>query len=456
MKPGFKVTHFLLTLCLLLLAVPVVTGILLRMHAVQQRISDSFATAMGMEVRFEEFHPGLVSGLRMSRLTATNKRGDSLAVREVFAKLKVLPLLTGHLVFSEVALDGVRLVKMDQPEKSDNAGTPVVPAFGTDPARGSSDLRRLKLLHAVRSVKISDAALDWMLVDGRAKLQLEGVNLLFSKDDSGAGEGELRVDRGSWMEVVQFRDLQSAVTLASEKLKLSGIQARCGGGVLGGGAELVLSEGRTFAMDLAATGVDLGAMSEELPRLKLAGRAQGGLKLQGALADLSSWTGGGQVAILDGKFKELSLLQALGQVFQIQELTNLKVKEAKMQFNVSEAKVQFQELSLVGGDIVLVAPGTMDFNRNLLLNAKLTVPERLLTGRVSQMLGRGFSPVDEAGLRSIAFQVTGTLDKPSTDVVEKVVGDGLGGVVGQLLGGFLKSRKTDRQEAKNLGSEPQK
>jgi len=62
-------------------------------------------------------------------------------------------------------------------------------------------------------------------------------------------------------------------------------------------------------------------------------------------------------------------------------------------------------------------------------------------------LSRSFSPPDADGRRAISFHIGGTLEKPSTNILEKVATDGIGGVVNQLLEGFLKSRKTEPKPA---------
>jgi hypothetical protein len=57
--------------------------------------------------------------------------------------------------------------------------------------------------------------------------------------------------------------------------------------------------------------------------------------------------------------------------------------------------------------------------------------------------------------------VTGTLDKPQTDLLEKLVGDNLGSIVGgalggvvdQFLGGFFKPRKAAKPEVKEEKTE---
>jgi hypothetical protein len=295
--------------------------------------------------------------------------------------------------------------------------------------------------------------MDWQLADGRTKLQVEGADFRLRLNEETSGAGELVARRGTWMDMVQVKDLQAKLRLAEGKLHLESLGAACGEGRVTGSGEIALRLPQPFAFELKATEVDLEKMSDELPSLRLSGSARGGVQLQGTLAEEASWKGEAKLEIQNGKLRGISLLQMIGQVFQMQEIANFQLKQGLVSARIADKKIWLETLQMDGGDLALSAPGTVDFERNVALSAKLSVPEKLLTGRVAQLLSRGFGAPDDRGLRSIAFQVGGTLEKPSTDLLEKVVGEGLGGVVNQLLGGFLKPRKAESAEPKEASKE---
>ena len=450
MKLSSNRIRYVSLVAVLLLAAPLVGGMLLRTDAVQSRIREGLSAGTGMQVKCESFQPGFWSATRMTRLTAANQDGSSLSANDAYIKLELLPLLTGGLVFREIRLEGVRLVCIEahqgQPAQSASSGNAV-----KEPQ--AKEGQRMKLLKALRVLNITEAAVDWQLADGRTKLQLEGVDFRLRLNDDGVGAGEFTATRGTWMDVVQVRDLRAGLALAGDAVHLEDIRATCGEGPVAGSGEVNLLSPQPFAFRVNAKDVDMEKMSNDLPSLRLAGKAQGALQIQGSLADDGSWTGGGKIEIQEGKLKGVSLLQMIGQIFQIQEIANFQIKKGLVNLRIADRKILLDEFVLDGGDLLLAAPGSLDFQRNVALNAKLSVPERLLNGRVAQLLSRGFGAPDEAGLRSIAFQVGGTLDKPSTNLMEKAVGEGLGGVVNQLLGGFLKPRKVEKQETKEAPAE---
>lgn len=457
MKLGSKTNLCAIVAVALLLAVPLAGGLLVRTEAVQRRIREGLSLGAGMQVKCESFQPGFWSATRMTRLTASNQDGSSVYANEAYVKLELLPLLLGRLVFREIRLEGVRLICMES-TNSRGAGllgtelpkTTVQPGAAGGKTAAS---RRVALLKALRILSVSEAAVDWQLADGRTKLQMEGVDFRLRLNEESAGSGELTADRCTWMDVMLFKEVCTEMRLADGTLHMEAIKAACGEGSVTGSGNVALFAPQPFGLRLKAADIDLEKMSDELPSLRLSGIAQGTLQIEGSIVDEATWAGGARVEIRDGKLRGINLLQMIGQVFQIQELSNFQIKQGLASVRIAERRLWLDELKLDGGDLVLNAPGTLDFQRNLALNAKLSVPERLLSGRVAQLLSRGFSAPDQAGLRSIAFQVSGTLDKPSTNLMDKVVGEGLGGVVNQLLGGFLKPRKVEKTEQKEAPAE---
>ena len=164
--------------------------------------------------------------------------------------------------------------------------------------------------------------------------------------------------------------------------------------------------------------------------------------------DQASWVGGGHLEVRDGMFPRVEFLQAIGQLFHIGELAALKLRLGEVRFRVGEGYVWLDQCRLDGGDIVLAVPGKISFGGALDLNSQLSLPESALGGKLGQILGSRFGPPDSEGRRSVVFQVTGTAERPKTDLMERVVGGDLGKVVGGVLEGLFKPRKAASSEVK--------
>ena len=468
-------------LCVILVAVlclsaPFAIRILLRTEAAQKRIAATISAATGLQVSYEAFEPSLWSESRITRLNASNHNGASVSVKEAFVTIDLRHLFQKQFFVRSIRLEGAHIAYVE-PSNASSSHPPT--ATGNGPSEvaenppavdGKVPLgERISQLSALRSLRITDSSIDWHLADGRSKLRVDGLDLqLAASPETGSEKGPGSTPNGTLQaagsdtttsgtghasritcaDAFLATNLRARITIANNEVRFGDIQAACGEGSVLGEGKIGMLAPQPFSLRVDATNVDLEKMSAELPSLRMAGSAQGNVMLEGSLFEDATWRGNAKLQVEEGRFKGVSVLQMLGQVFQIQELSNFKIRRGAASLRIADKNLVLDELQLDGNDIVLSAPGNIDFQRNLTLNAKLTVPEKLLNGKVMQLLSGGFSAPDEAGLRCITFQVGGTLDRPSTNLMEKAVGGGLGGVVNQLLGNFLKGRKVEKPAPK--------
>ncbi len=430
-------------------------GALLRSDLMQNQIRERLSRALQMEVRFESFRPGILGATDLGNFTAFNTSGDSLSAREISLQLRLLPLLKGNIVFSSLNVTDLRLVRLEPaPVPAGTAPTGDAAAQKETSSGGPSPFFLRNPLTSLRELTVTNASLDWQRADGRSKMQMAGVDISLRAVGGGKSEGELHIKQGTFLEMVALTGFQSSLECLNQTLYAKHFTAHCGGGLVEGSAEWGMADMQPFTLQLSGTGVDLAVMSEELPGTRLSGAAEGALELRGPWLDQKSWVGGGRLDIREGTMPKLQLLKSIGQIFQIQELATLKLQLAEVRFRIGEGSLWLDPFNLNGGDIVFSAPGRAGFSGELELNAQLTLPGRLLGGKMGQLLGGRFTAPDADGRQSVAFQVTGTAQNPKTDLMERVVGGDLGKLVGGLLGGFLKPRKAEAPDAKETKPAP--
>ncbi len=440
----------------------IVVVVLMRIGLSKKSIQGSIARSSGMEVQFEDFSVGILGQVDLKRVTASRANGDSLAAESVSVRPNLWSALKGRLQFEDVRVQGVRFVRIERPKTQEAVGKPkdeTASEFRLDGAKSASGVR--DLFRLAKRVQVSNAGVDWMKANGSVRTQLEGIEIKFEGTRSGDGVGEVRVQRGVWQEFLVVDSLEAKISIKGDLLSVSDFSANCGGGRLGGDASLEFDASAPFKMKVSAEGVDLDTMSRELPSLRISGKAEASLELEGHLGEQWTWVGLGEITVEDGMFKGLALLQMLGQVFQVQELVNLKARKAHSKIRIARRTVALEGLHIDAGDVQLSAPGEVDFKRALSLQARISLPDHMIKGKALQLFDKRFSPPDADGRRSLAFQVSGSLDKPRTDLVEKLVGDNLGEIVGgalggvfeQVLGGLLKPRKTSKTEARQEAGE---
>jgi hypothetical protein len=150
--------------------------------------------------------------------------------------------------------------------------------------------------------------------------------------------------------------------------------------------------------------------------------------------------------------QQYSLLVALGQILQIDELTQLHLEQAQVKYHISPGLVIIDELLLRSPNIRLSANGTITFMGKLHLESQLALNDKV-RNRLFSPLRENFQPIREPGYAAVNFQVSGTLDRPKTNLMDKIVGRDLrdlGGVINSLFGGHKKKKKESEESSMSL------
>jgi len=417
----------------------------LQSEATQVRIRKSLSSALGMDVQFEKLRTSLFGKVRLSGLKASNAHGASFSAREVHVQPRLLSLIQARMVLSEVRIDEARLTWVErapQPSPEDPAaGTMTSPEILSELASFLKKLLPDKEHPAIRRLMLNRGNLDWIDAGGHTQIQAESVQLDLNTDSAGRGSGKVSIARGAVGEILSFRNLQSPIELNEGVITLPALSATSGDGQIEASLALqTRQQGTPIHLNALLKEINLATMTEELPSLRFSGIANGNLEIKGLATQSSSIKGKAELRIENGFFKGLGLLQLIGQIFQINELSNLKVKTAVARMSIIERNFRIEELTVLSDDMSFSAPGVMGFDRQLSLNARLSLPERMLSGKNMQPFNSRFSAADEEGRRSIDFVITGSIDKPRANLLEKITGEGVGNILQHFIGNFLKPR----------------
>jgi hypothetical protein len=212
------------------------------------------------------------------------------------------------------------------------------------------------------------------------------------------------------------------------------------------------TEDSPFHIDLKFRGVQADQIITEAggPSGVLQGKIDGNLQTEGKTTDPDALAGTGEIFLKDGQLKQYNLLVALGQIFQIEELTQLHLDQAEAKYHLSPGVVTIDQLVLRSPNIHLSATGTVNFRGKLHLNSRLAINEKV-RDQLFKPISEKFQPTEEPGYSAVDFEVTGTLERPKTNLLEKVVGRDLKDLVNSFLGG--KSEKTDKPKKKKGGAQ---
>jgi hypothetical protein len=150
----------------------------------------------------------------------------------------------------------------------------------------------------------------------------------------------------------------------------------------------------------------------------------------------------------DGQVQQYSLLVALGQLLQIDELRQLHFDQAQIKYHLNPGVITIDELLFRSQNIRLSAAGTVSFEGNLHLESQLAVSEKMRS-QLFRAIRENFQPSDEPGYSGVSFQVSGTVGRPKTNLMDKLIGrdlKDLGSAINSFIGGG-KSEKAKKKKA---------
>ena len=144
--------------------------------------------------------------------------------------------------------------------------------------------------------------------------------------------------------------------------------------------------------------------------------------------------------------QQYSLLIALGQILKIDELTQLQLEQAEVKYRISPGLVTIEHLLLRSPNLRLTAQGTINFNGRLRLDSQLAINEKVRRQLFSPVRDNFLAVSDPPGYSALDFKISGTVDRPRTDLMNKLVGrdlQDLGGVISSLFGHAKKKKKEE-------------
>ena len=302
------------------------------------------------------------------------------------------------------------------------------------------------LVPDVQHATVNDGDFRFLDRSGSLVAAFEGVDLHATVQNSASLGGIARIARMSAHDRFFLEKLRSPFHYDQSELNLPKISARAAGGEVNGVFTMQpQSKDSPFKVslkfhDLLADQIvsDAGGSHGMIQ-----GKLEGTFEATGNASDANSLSGTGQIVLHDGQLQQYSLLVALGQVLQIEELTQLHLEQAEAKYHITPGLVTIDELILRSPNIRLSATGTVNFNGKLRLNSQLAINEKV-RGQLFKPIRENFQPSADPGYSAVDFQVSGTLDRPKTNLVDRIVGRDLKDIVS----GFLGGKKADKPKKK--------
>jgi type II secretion system protein N len=455
----------------------------------QAKIQQELSRSLGMPLRIRSMSVTPWGGLELSGITIPQAASVGpkhfLEAKTFRLRVRFTSLFSRRLVIKEVSLINPRVVwpqdaegkwrlpsvqtmrsrpvsikptsAASQPEAEiefvQTNATSAVPTASSVPSSSKVAVKdqtprgepRLSVAPEVRRVSVKDGDFTFLDQDGKLVASFAGVDFRTNIRSAQALHGDTKVAKISLRDRFFLDQLRSPLRYEPDVLELSKISARVADGEVNGYfAMQPEAEDSPFTTSVNFRDVLADQIVENAggPKGIVKGKLEGSFQASGKTGDPDALNGKGEIFLRDGRVQQYRLLVLLGQILQIEELQELHLEQADAKYHLSPGLVTIEELVLRSPNIRLTASGTVAFDGRLQLNSQLAINDRI-RGQLFRAMRDNFRPIDERGYSAIEFQVGGTVERPSTNLVEQLVGRDISSMINGFFGG-----KKDRQKKK--------
>jgi hypothetical protein len=446
----------------------------------QQRIEQELRQRLGTVLHIGRISVTPWAGLKLSGITIpqTSERAAAnfLEAKSFVLRVRLWSLFSQRLVIREVSLvdpeviwpqnaggkwrlPGARQSQADRTIEQ-SAGVAEVPPPTTSPkappapsvpgpemSAAPTAKENHVFVPEVRRVSLVRGNFRFLDRSGNLVAAFEKVGFRSNLRNGVALRGAARVEKISLRDRFYLEQLRSPLRYEPGELEFSQIFANAAGGdILGHFSMQPQAEDSPFNVDIKFRNLQADRIVTEAggPQGVLSGKLEGNLQASGKTADANALVGSGVIFLRDGQVRQYSLLAALGQILQIEELAQLHLDQAEAKYHISPGVITVDELILRSPNIRLSATGTIGFGGKLHLNSRLAIDEKI-RARLFKPIRTNFQPMEEPGYFAVDFQVGGTIERPKSNLLEKVVGRDLKDLVNSFLGG--KSERPKKKKS---------
>jgi type II secretion system protein N len=445
-----------LLFCIGLLAI----NLYIQSPGVQRDLRDSVSETLGLplEVFRVTFSPW--GGISFQDVTIGSSDSETPILKAGNLKIHCdyFALLRRKIIVREILLRQVDLkiplTLLKEPVDSGNRVIP--PGASTSQPSGSAtpeathkkksvtlrDTLTQKFWVEIQRFKLKEATVTLLRADGTAAVVIHGLDSTLNFQH-GNYLGRVHAEGAAIGDTIQVEDIGSPIKFNSGSLALEDICAKVSGGDLNGSFDLDFSKSDLpYRVEMKASGVDVNEVTSRTGTFldRAHGTLEGTLEFSGAGRDASQSTGSGTLQIKSAYLDQYPMLQEIGRWTQIDELQRLDLEEAISNFRVVGAMIQVDSIRLISKNCQINLTGTIEDSQKLDLQGRLTITQ-FLSQKIPNELEDNFVTDDDGRSRSLDFQVSGSLQKPETNLFERIIGDKR-----KLLQRLLHGNHSDRSK----------
>lgn len=482
---------------LLLIALGLIVGVALliligvnmyvQSRGTQARIQQELSHRLGATLRIQRISVTPWAGLKLTGITIPQTQpgvsSDFLTARTFRLRIRFSSLFGGQLVIKEISLINPEVVWAQNaegkwrlpslppertetvaPEKSALPEAPAPapsqeekamaqerPATVAPPLPAPSQNRSTSFTPEIQRVNVVRARFRFLDQKLQSVATFDEVGFRSSFRTATDLSGNIVIAKTSLRDRFFLQELESPLHYDSTELDFSQITARAGEGRIHGRFTIQpQAEDSPFSVSINFKDVQADRIITEAGGVlgTVTGKLEGHLDATGKTADPNALSGSGEIILHDGLVRQYSLLVALGQLLQIQELQQLRLDQAQVKYHINPGVVTIDELVFRSENIRLSATGTVSFDGKLQLDSQLAVNEKMRS-QLFRAIRENFKPTGDPGYTAVNFQVSGTVGRPKTNLMDKLIGrdlKDLSSVITGLIGGGKSEKKRKAAE----------
>lgn len=416
---------------------------------VQQRIRLVTAEALGTPVSVNRTFYTPWGGLTLSGLSLPDPTvsGANLVNAPKFSvRFEFLPLLGKKFVISEVSLASPHLVLRQTADRRwvllpprPPKPAPEKPATAERPA-AKPEIRLPNYSVELRRYRVEDGRAEMIDRKGAVVGRLSGLSVVGTVTADHLVQGDLEIDNLEIGEQIFPHHLRAHFEQRNrEHLAVTDLRCSLADGKIH--AELHVVTKRGAPPEFYLTG-DVKGVS--IPKLiadgngndaGTTGELNGVFQLRGNPLEARSLLGHGDFSLDSAQLRPWDFIQQIGLILRVDELQMLKLHQATLRIDVKDQRVWLTDVTLRTENLVISGRGPIKFDGKMSLDGRLMVNEKIQR-ELGSLLSDNFTPSEDANYKQVTFKISGRVDRPKTDLIEKVTGIQLGNVGGMLKGFF--------------------
>jgi uncharacterized protein involved in outer membrane biogenesis len=393
--------------------------------AFKKQVLDQASAAVGTKVDVNKMDIDVLSGVTLVGVSVANPppfTGSLATAEEVVLRYRLRSLLAGQIEVQQLSLKKPVLGFAMDPRGTFNyeklgGAKPAAPAPASTGGGASSRLRLV-----ISRLAVEDG--EMTMVDDRKasvmKAQDADLESAFTVAGGVAeGKGKASISNLVLADMLFVRGVSSPLEMSKERVRLAPIKGKLAGGDVNGELKLDLKKA-AYAMGLEVKGASVDTLLKEAGSSRaMTGSLQAKASFEGT-GGMPTLKGRGSAEVKDCKLQKSPVMALLAGVLQLPELADPSFEECRMEFTIGGNRVQTPVLGLKGKALQMTGKGTMSLATSALdYDMDLALSRGLVDKIGVKELRAAFKDRGD-GFSTVAFKVTGTTERPQTDLASRI------------------------------------